>query len=152
MRSRTIFCKKTIIDELAEAISSLNIHEISRLMSENGKFVVQNENHEVMISDKEKFIKWLSVCYHDYMPAWRLRKRLKFNIVKSMHYPTGNPVIIFEDGRFPAFTFNQTQIEKSGFVIISENNRIMGIEFCLLKVKTESPFIYEKISLKPALT
>lgn len=151
MRSRTKPYKKNITEELAEAISSLNIAEISRLLSEDGKFPMQNENYEVTFSDKERFIEWLSSCYQKSLPVWRFRKRLKFNIVKSMHCPAGNPVLIFENGRFPLFSGNQARNEKSGFVVISDNNQITEIELCFLIVKTECPVIYEKKCLKPDL-
>jgi hypothetical protein len=150
MRSRIKSYKKPIIKELAEAISSYNIAEVSILLSENGKFAIQNENNMVILSDKEKFLEWMSSCYRSFLSAGRFRKRLNFNIVQCLHSITGNPIIMFEDGRFPVFSGNQAPDEKSGFVIISDDNKITGIEFCFLIMKTENPFIYEKRCLRPA--
>jgi hypothetical protein len=68
-----------------------------------------------------------------------------------MHCATGNPIIVFEEGRFPVLSGNQAKDEQSGFVIKSDENKITGIELCFLVMKTESPFIYEKRCLRPHL-
>jgi hypothetical protein len=47
MRSKLQLHKKTIIAELADAISSFNIAAVSNLLSDEGKFAVQNENYEI---------------------------------------------------------------------------------------------------------
>ena len=151
MRSRIMTYKKSLTAELADAISSFNISEIKRLLSEEGKFAVQNENYIIEISDRDAFINWMSECYSKFSFAGKFRRKLRFNIVQCMQCVSGNPIIVFEDGRFPVFSGSQAKNEQSGLVIKSNDNQITGIEFCFLVMKTESPFIYEKRCLKPGL-
>jgi hypothetical protein len=151
MRSRIKTYKKTIIAELAEAISSCNIDGIASLLSDDGNFAIQNEHFEIIISGKDEFIHWLSGCYSKFLFKSRFKKRLSFTIVQCLHCLTGNPIIVFEEGRFPVFSGNQAKNEQSGLVIRSDENKITGIEFCFLIMKTENPFIYEKRCLKPGL-
>jgi hypothetical protein len=149
MGSKIPSYKKNVIAELADAIASFNIAAVECLLSEDGKFAVQNENYEIKISGKVDFIHWLSVCYSHFGFGGKLKKKLSFTIIQCMHRMTGDPIIVFEDGRFPFFSVNQTKNEQSGFVVISDETTITGIELCFLVMKTESPFIYEKRCLRP---
>ncbi len=142
---------KSIITALAEAISSFNIGEVGNLLSDTGEFAFQNESFEIIMSGKKEFLNWLECCLKRSPLFTRLRKKLSFEIVQSLHHVAGNPIIVFEDGRFPLFSPGQTRKEHSGLVIKSFENKITGIELCFLIVKTENPFIYEKRRLKPAL-
>lgn len=141
--------KNHIIADLAEAISSFNVAGVSTLLSDDGKFAVQNESNEIVISGKDEFILWLSGCYSKFVFAGKFRRRFSFTIIQCMHCVSGNPIIVFEKGRFPVFSGNQATNEHSGLVIISDENKITGIEFCFLVMKTENPYIYEKRCLKP---
>ena len=149
MGLKVLSYKKNIIAELADAISSFNIAAVECLLSEDGKFAVQDENYVIKISGKDDFLQWLSECYRKSGTVGNLRKKLSITIIQSMHRTTGNPILVFEEGRFPVFSVNQTKDEQSGLVIISDEIAITGIEFCFLVMKTESPFIYEKKCLRP---
>jgi hypothetical protein len=151
MRSGIKKNDKSVITDLAEAISSLDISEIANLLSDDGNYVVQDENYQVFRSDKVKFIDWLNGCYRRFLSADKASRRLRFTIVQNMHNPTVNPIILFEDGKFPVLSVNQLREEKSGLLIKCEDNKITGIDFCFLVMKTESPFIYEKRYLNPGL-
>lgn len=149
MRSNVQPHKKPIITELAESISSFNIAGVSSLLSDQGKFAVQNENYEIIISGKDEFIRWLSGCYSKFVFMGKFRKSFSYTIIQCMHCMTGNPIIVFEEGRFPVFSGDQASNERSGLVIISDENKVTGIELCFLVMKTENPFIYEKRCLRP---
>lgn len=149
MRSKLQSEKKTVIAELADAISSFNIAGVSSLLSDDGKFAIQNENYEIIISDKAEFLRWLSGCYSKFIFTGKFRSRFDFTIIQCLHCVTGNPIIVFEEGKFPVFSGDQSKKERSGFVIISDKNKITRIELCFLVLKTESPFIYEKRCLRP---
>ena len=140
---------RTIITELAEAISSFNISGVANLLSDDGNYAVQDENFKIVISGKDEFLSWLSGCYGKLLFTGRFRRRLSFNIVQCLHCVTGNPIIVFEKGRFPVFSGTLKKNEQSGLVIKSDENKITGIELCLLVMKIEKPFIYEKRCLKP---
>jgi hypothetical protein len=143
--------KKSIISELAEAIASFNIEGVALHLSYDGNYAVMDENHKIAVSGKDEFIHWLRGCYGNLLFGGRFRRRLSFNIVKSMHYVTGNPIIVFEKGRFPVFPGNMEKNSQIGFMIKSDDTMVTGIELCLLVIKIENPFIYEKRCLKSDL-
>jgi hypothetical protein len=149
MRSRIKTFEKSIADELADAISSFNISDLSRLLSDEGQFAVQDENSKIVISDKDGFINWMSGCYSKFSFTGKSCRKLSFKIVQCMQCVSGNPIVVFEEGRFPVFSGTQTKNEQSGLVIKSDDYKITGIEFCFLVMKTENPFIYEKRCFKP---
>jgi hypothetical protein len=151
MRSKIKTYEKTIISELAEAISSFDIAGIEILLSKDGKFAVQNEKYDIIISEKDEFLHWLTGCYRKFSFSRIFRRKLNFTIVQCLHCATGNQIIVFEEGKFPVFSGNQAKNEQSGLVIKSDNGKITGIDFCFLVMKTESPFIYEKRCLRPRL-
>jgi hypothetical protein len=141
---------KSVISYLAEAISSLDIEKVAGLLSDNGNFTVQDENYKVFSSDKEKFLDWLNGSYNRFLSPVKSRRKLRFLIVQNMHSQNGHPVILFEDGRFPILSGNQSSEEKSGLLVKYDDNKITGIDFCFLVRKTENPFIYEKRYLTPS--
>jgi hypothetical protein len=142
---------KSVIKDLAEAISSLDISKVGRLLSDDGNFSVQDQNYVVFRSDKVRFLDWLHVSYGRFLSSGKSRRKLRFVIVQNMHSPAVHPIILFEDGRFPVLSGNQLREEKSGLLIKSEDHKITGIDFCFLVMKTESPFIYEKRYLMPGI-
>jgi hypothetical protein len=140
---------KSVISDLAEAISSLDIEKVAGLLPDDGNFVVQDENYKVFRSDKEKFLDWLHGSYSRFVSDEKVRRKLRFIIVRNMHSPKGLPILLFEDGRFPVLSFDQRREEKSGMLVKYDENGITGIDFCFLVMKTENPFIYEKRFLTP---
>jgi hypothetical protein len=151
MGSRIPLYRKSIIAELAVAISSFNIGGVANLLSEDGKFAVQNENYEILITGKDEFLQWLNKCYSRFVYTDKFRNTLSFTIIQCLHRVTGNPIIVFEQGRFPVFSDEQAKNEQSGLVIISNEHKIIAIELCFLVMKTENPYIYEKRYLKPGI-
>jgi hypothetical protein len=143
--------KKTIIADLAEAISSFNIDGVAILLSDDGNYAVQDNNHKIVISGKVEFLNWLRGCYGSLLFGGRFRRRLSFKIVQSLHCVTGNPIIVFEKGRFPVFYGNREKNAQNGLVIKYDENNVTGIELCLLVMKIDKPCIYEKRCLKPDL-
>lgn len=143
--------KKSLIEELAEAISLYNIEGVAILLSDNGSYAIQDENLKIVYAGKGEFLKWLRGCYSNLFFGGRFRRRLSFNIVQCLHRVTGNPIIVFDNGRFPAFSGKREKNSQSGLVIKSDEKMVTGIELCLLVMKTEKPFLYEKRCLKPDL-
>jgi hypothetical protein len=135
---------KTLTEELAAAISRYDIARVAELLTDNGSFSVQNERFEVLVSNKEGFISWLNECYKKIPADRKSRTRLQYTIVKSMHSILDSSIILLEDGRFPLFSENQEPAVKSGMVIKLESGKVCGIKLCVLVMKTESPFIYER--------
>jgi hypothetical protein len=141
--------QKTILTELAEAICTYNITEVSDLLSDNGQFAIQNDKDEIVLTNKVNFLDWLKGCTHEFLIVNKSRQPLDYTIIQCLHCVTGNPIIIFNNGKFPVFSRNQGKNEKSGLVIMLNDNKINGIELCFLVMKTENPFIYEKRCIRP---
>ena len=137
-------CEKTIITELAEAISTFNLDEVSKLLSDNGDFETQNDKDDIVLTNKVNFLDWLKECINEFLIDNKSHHRLEYTVIQCLHCVTGNPIIIFDNGKFPVFPKNKGQNEKNGLLIKLDDNKITGIELCLLVMKTENPFIYEK--------
>jgi hypothetical protein len=141
--------KKSATLELAEAISTFNLPRVASLLSDSGRFAVQNPDYDISLTDKTKFIFWLENSYAALTSGGRRRHKLSFTIVQSMHSISGSSIILFNEGHFPRFSGLQADEEKSGMIIKTEKDMVTGIEFCFLIIKTENPFIYERRCLKP---
>lgn len=96
--------QKAIAVELAETIATFNIAKVADILSENGEYHIQNEKDKIVVSNKAGFLKWLGDCIDEFLFVNEDRKQLNFIIDQCMHCRIGNPVIIFENGRFPVFT------------------------------------------------
>jgi hypothetical protein len=136
--------QKTIAAELAETIATFNIAKVVDLLSENGEYCTQDENDEIVITNKVNFLKWLSDCIDEFLFANENRTELNYIIDQCLHCRIGNPVIILENGRFPVFTRDPWQREKCGLMLEFDDNLISGITFCFLFLKTDNPFLFEK--------
>jgi len=140
--------QKTIVIDLANAIASFNPLKVSELLSDNGEFNIKDEKGETVNADKIKFIKWLSTCFDYFLSANPDRKELRYTTDQCLHCKIGNPVIIFENGRFPLSTKEQWDREKCGLMLEFDGNLISDITFCYLFLKTDNPFIFERYCTK----
>lgn len=138
----------SITTELAEAIAFLDISKVAGLLAESGEYWIKNENNEIVRTNKADFLKWLSDCFCKFIFTRKSRTRLDYNILHCLHCRTGNPIIIFEDGKFP-ITRNPGQKEAGGLVIQLGDNKVTGITLCYLILKTEDPFLYERKCIRP---
>ena len=137
-----------VTDQLAEAIASLDIDKVADLLSEKGEYWIKDEKNEVIITGKSTFLNWLNDCFSKFLSTNRHRRKLKYNIVKCLHCMTGNPIIIYENERFPVFIHNPWRKEKLGFMVEIADSHVTRIILCLLILKSEDPFIYELKKLK----
>jgi hypothetical protein len=136
--------QKTIATELAEAIASFNITKVAGLLLEKGQYCIQDEKDDIIISNKVNFINWLSNCIDEFIFVNEERNRLNYIMDKCLHCRIGNPVIIFENGRFPVFTRDPWQREKCGLMLEFDDNLVSGITFCFVFLKTDNPYLFEK--------
>lgn len=140
--------QKTIVIELAEAIATFNITKVADLLSENGEYHIQDEKDEIILSNKVNFLKWLGDCIDEFLFVNEDRTKLNYIIDQCLHCRIGNPVIIFENGRFPVFTRDLSQREKCGLMLEFKCNLVSDISLCFLFLKTDNPFLFEKRCLK----
>lgn len=136
--------QNTIAIELANAIASFNIAKVAELLSEEGEYCIQDEKDEIVITSKVNFLNWLNDCIDEFLFVNEERNQLNFIIDHCVHCRIGNPVIIFENGRFPVFTRDPWQREKCGLMLEFDDNLVSGITFCFLFLETDNPFLFEK--------
>ena len=135
--------QKTIAAELAEAIATLNIANVVDLLSVNGEYNIQDENDDIVHTNKTEFLNWLGGCMDEFLFVNEDRTQLSYIIDQCIHCRIGNPVIIFESGRFPVFTRDTWQREKCGLMLEFDNNLISGITFCFVFLNTDNPYLFE---------
>jgi hypothetical protein len=135
---------KTIAKELADAIASFNIAKIGDQLSENGEYSTLNEKEEIVYTNKSTFITWLSNIIKDYKSNNKTTGKLSFIFDRCSYCRIGNPVIIFENGKFPVNMKKPWEMEKCGLMLQFENNLISGITFCFYFLKAENPFNHER--------
>jgi len=80
----------------------------------------------------------------EYLSANKDCMTLNYVIDRCSYCKIGNPVIIFENGKFPVFTRNSWEKEKCGLMLEFEDNLISGISFCYLFLTTDNQFHFEK--------
>jgi len=143
MDSITINDQKTIATELANAIASLDIYKVGDLLKDDGEYSIQDENEEIVFANKANFLKWLGSCFDEFLFVNEDRSQLNFIIDKCSYCRIGNPVLIFENGRFPVFTRHHWEREKCGLMLEFRNNQVSDISFCWLFLTTENPYHFE---------
>jgi hypothetical protein len=112
---------------------------------ENGEFSIQDEKEEIVLTNKVNFLNWLSGYFDEFLFVNEDRTKLIYIIDQCLHCRIGNPVIIFENGRFPVFTRSLGDREKIGLMLEFKDNLISDISFCGLFVRTDNPFLFETI-------
>jgi len=136
--------QKTITFELANAIASFNIPKIEELLSDKGEYCIQDEKEEIVVSDKVNFINWLTNCIDKFLYVNEDSNELNYIIDQCLHCKIGNPVIIFENGRFPVFTREPWKREKYGLMLEFDGKLVSGITFCFLFLNTDNPYLFER--------
>lgn len=136
--------QETITLELANAIASFNIDKVAELLSETGEYCIQDEKEETVPANKANFIKWLSKRFDEFLSAAKDRIELNFITDRCSYCRIGNPVIIFENGKFPVNMKDPWDCEKCGLMLEFDGNLVSGISFCYYFLTTENPFNYER--------
>lgn len=136
--------QKVIATALAESMAIFDITKVADLLSENGEYQIQNEKEERIETNKPDFLKWLSDCIDEFLFVNEDRTRLEYTIDQCLYCRIGNPVIIFENGRFPVFSRGLGDREKCGLMLEFKDNLVSDISFCYLFMKTDNPYLFEK--------
>jgi hypothetical protein len=136
--------QETITLELANAIAAFNITKVAELLSDPGEYCIQDEKEKTVLANKTTFLAWLSNCFDEYLSANDDCDRLNYIVDRCSYCRIGNPVIIFEDGKFPVITRNSWEREKCGLMLEFDGNMISDISFCYLFLTTDNLFHFEK--------
>jgi hypothetical protein len=144
MKTKIDIDQKLIVTALAEAIATFDITKVAELLSEDGEFQIQDDKEERITANKSDFLKWLSDCIDEFQFVNEDRKRLEYTIDQYLYCRIGNPVIIFENGRFPVFSRSLGDREKCGLMLEFKDNLVSDISFCYLFMKTDNLYLFEK--------
>ena len=123
--------QKIIALKLAEAIASFNIDKVADLLKEDGEYSIQDEKEEIVFANKTNFLKWLSSCFDEFLLVNEDRSELNHIIDKCSYCRIGNPVLIFENGRFPVMSRNPWESSKCGLMLEFRDNLVSDISFLL---------------------
>lgn len=136
--------QETLTLELANAIATIDIAKINELLSDKGEYCIQDEKGEPVLTNKTNYINWLSNRFDEFLSSKDDCDRLNYIIDKCSYCRIGNPVIIFENGKFPVLTTKDWESEECGLILEFDGNIISDISFCFLFLTTENPYLYEK--------
>ena len=136
--------QEIITTELANAVASFDIGKINELLSDDGEYCIQDEKDKTVLANKASFINWLSNCFDDFLSANVDCERLNYIVDRCSYCRIGNPVIIFENGKFPVFTRNSWEREKCGLMLEFKDNLVSNISFCYLFLTTDNFYHFEK--------
>lgn len=144
MDAKTIFDQKTIAITLAEAILSFNITKVGDLLKDDAEYSIQDEKNEIVPMDKVNFLYWFERCLDEYLSVNEDTTRLNYYVDQCLYCRIGNPVIIFENGRFPVFTRDQWGKEKCSLMPEFRDNFISDISFCFMFAKSDNHYLFER--------
>lgn len=140
--------QKTIAIALAEAIAQFDITKVADLLKDGGEYSIQDEKNVIVHTTKDRFLIWLERCFDEYLSVNEETTRLNYYIDQCLYCRIGNPVIIFENGRFPVFTRELWEKEKCGLMLEFRDNLVSDISFCFMFATTDNPYLIEKKCLR----
>lgn len=133
--------EKVNVQELAKAISAGNINLIHDLLDDNGEYIIADSKLELQKTDKYGFLNWLRPLMNERNLS--SENKLTYYFDQCLHCRIGNPVIIFDNGKFPVATKESWEKEKLGLMIEFEGDKISGISLCGVFLHTDNPFHFE---------
>lgn len=134
---------KSIPKIFGESIANFELENIGAFLKEDGEYQITNSEDEPIIVDKNKFLEWLGSRIMEFKKANPSRESLNYEIDQCLHCRIGNPVLIFENGKFPVQLIKPWDREKCGLMLEFENDLVESISLCFLFLQTDNPFIFE---------
>jgi hypothetical protein len=133
--------QKELARKLADSISTGNINHVHDLLDDEGEFTISDSTLEFAITDKYGFLNWLK----PFLMERNLSSvnKIDYTIDQCLFCKIGNPVIIFEDGKFPINTKEPWQREKLGFMLEFEGEKISAISICGVFLHADNPLNIE---------
>jgi hypothetical protein len=123
----------------AEAVKDADREKLGQLLHETGEYQIQDEQLDHVDVDKQQFIKWIISKRND-------TTSLEYYTDQCMLCQTGNPVLIFNDGYFPARPKDNSYSSKTGLMLNISDGRIDTIMFCFTFLNTINRPHYEVLA------
>ena len=133
--------QQALARKLADSISTGDINQVHELLDDEGEYTISDYNLELTITDKYGFLNWIK----PFLMERNLSSvnKIDYTIDQCLFCKIGNPVIIFEDGKFPIQTKEPWQREKLGFMLEFEGEKISGISICGVFLHADNPLNIE---------
>ena len=129
---------KDLIEEFSMATIEKDFTIIVKLLDDQGVFEIQDNKQELIEVSKEEFLIWY-------------QNKLQEVTIVEHHYDQcigcsfGKQVVLFNNGAFPRIQKDTSDRSKTGFIIDSEDGKIIKIAFCFAFHKTDNKYIFECI-------
>lgn len=127
---------KDPVKQFANAVKEKDVALFSSLLDDDGVYEIETKKLKIIKAKKSAFITWLTT---------KLNSSEIHSVVydQCLHCQIGNPVVLFNDGRFPRTTTEGSDRSKTGLMFELNDDKISYIKFCFLFVKTENKFNFE---------
>jgi hypothetical protein len=113
-----------------------DIFAIEDLLSKDGVFEIEDENLELVDTNKEYFLKW----YKNKLEETPINE---VDTDQCIGCSFGKQVVIFNKGTFPRVPHSFTDKTKSGIMLDSSNGQISKLQFCFSFLKMENKAVCE---------
>jgi len=127
-----------IVNEFALATQNKDIKVLKNLLYQGGEFEIENESDFSvrLIVTKQKFLKW-------YKTKLENIDITEINYDQCLHCSIGNPVVLFNQGKFPREEKDSSARSKTGLMLNIKDTKITEIRFCFVFLKTENKCGFE---------
>jgi hypothetical protein len=128
---------RDIAIEFAANVKNQDFISLKSILEKSGEFEAEpTPNGESEIYSRDAYLEWLqSKCQ-----STQIRK---IDYDQCLFCQIGNPVVLFNDGRFPKKMTEDANRSKAGLMLDIKRNKIASIKFCYTFLKTENKFLYE---------
>lgn len=116
------------------ASQSADIIAIEGLLTDDGVFEIEDENLELVDTNKEYFLKW----YKNKLKETPINE---VDTDQCIGCSFGKHVIIFNKGTFPRVPQSFTDKTKSGIMLDTSNGKISKLQFCFSFLKMENKHV-----------
>jgi len=127
-----------IVNNFALATKNKDIKFLKNLLFGDGEFEIENEvDFSVrLIVNKQQFLRW-------YKTKIENTEITGIDYDQCLHCSIGNPVILFNQGKFPRNENDPSARSKTGLMLNINDNKITEIKFCYVFLETENKCGFE---------
>jgi hypothetical protein len=126
-----------IVKQFASAVQVKDIRLVASLLADDGEFNTQDEDlNTIDNSTKTAFIQWLTT-------ALSVTEISKIEYDQCLYCKIGNPVVLFNNGKFPPIKREMSSKCKTGLMLDIKDGLIREIAFCYTFLERENCYQYE---------
>ena len=135
---------KTNVNEIAttfaNAVQAKNTSLIASILADDGKFETQDSQLDTIEHcSKAVFLAWVETAISE-TSIFRVEHD------QCLHCKIGNPVLLFNDGKFPPVKKEMANISMNGLMLDIQDGLISEIKFCYTFLGRENKYQHECIS------